>query len=163
MISFRFEYFENVISKHNLKKVNWTQAAQWAWAQHLDHNDWTVARVQQLDADTVEIIKRKDVNKSICYKFGWEQMGVYQRVIINRKEQSVSVDRFDMHWLEDAPYLGKRDQFRTNTHKENTLDFYRHEFWLPIVFKFPSQALSNYSAWQYKKAFARIPEISKNK
>jgi hypothetical protein len=75
----------------------------------LDHNDWTVARVQQLDADTVEIIKRKDVNKSICYKFGWEQMGVYQRVIINRKEQSVSVDRFDMHWLEDAPYLGKRD------------------------------------------------------
>lgn len=106
MISFRFEYFENVTTKHALKNVDWTQAAQWAWADHLNHKDWTVARVRMLDADTLEVIKRRDANKSLLYKLGWEQTGLYQRVIINRKEQSVAVDRLDIHWLEDEPYMG---------------------------------------------------------
>jgi hypothetical protein len=71
-ISFRFEYFENVTTKHALSKVNWTQAAQWAWNDHLNHKDWSVARVRQLDNDTIEVIKRRDVNKNLLYKLGLE-------------------------------------------------------------------------------------------
>ena len=31
MTSFRFEYYENVITKHHLKNVQWAQAAQWSF------------------------------------------------------------------------------------------------------------------------------------
>ena len=57
---FRFEYFENVISKHHLNKIDWTQSANWAFLTNTSGNDWTIARVRQIDEDQVEIIKRKD-------------------------------------------------------------------------------------------------------
>ena len=60
MASFRFETYENVIAKHTLSKTTWSQAAQFAFAQNLNKRDYTIARVRQIDADTVEIIKRRD-------------------------------------------------------------------------------------------------------
>ena len=57
---FRFEYFENVISKHHLNKIDWKQSANWAFLSKLSGSDWTIARIKQLDDDSIEIIKRKD-------------------------------------------------------------------------------------------------------
>ena len=60
MASFRFETYENVMAKHTLKKVHWTQVAQYAFGQNLDKRDWTIASVKQIGDDKLEIIKRKD-------------------------------------------------------------------------------------------------------
>ena len=50
-----------MITKHHLgKKVNWTQAARWAFDNDLTKKNVTICRVRQLDADTVEIVKRRD-------------------------------------------------------------------------------------------------------
>ena len=69
-MSFRFETYENVVTKHHLgKSVNWTQAARWAFMNNVDHKDVYVKRVRMVGPDTVEIIKRRDMNKSICFKY----------------------------------------------------------------------------------------------
>ena len=46
---FRFEYYENVLSKHHLKGVDWRQAAHWAFANHAGKAQWTVASVKMLN------------------------------------------------------------------------------------------------------------------
>ena len=66
---FRFEYYENVISKHHLKGVDWRQAARKSFTDKLD-NKLTICSVKQLDENTVEIIKRKDCKESFFYKYG---------------------------------------------------------------------------------------------
>ena len=154
MASFRFETYENVLSKHTISKANWTQAAQWAFFNHTDKKDWTVASIRMIDADTVEIVKRRDVNKSICYKFGFDQQGVYERVIVNRADQTVAVDRMDINWLDDAPFLGTRDLFMPSKRgAEGSLDFIRHNFWLHKLCKIQAVMVSNFSAWSYGRAF----------
>ena len=69
----------------------------------------TVASIRQIDADTIEIIKRKDQNKTLLFKMGFDQRGLYERVIINRKEKSTAVDRMDANWWFKEPFLGRRD------------------------------------------------------
>ena len=71
-MTFRFEYYENVINKHHLKWIDWRQCATWAWYNNLSNNDVTVASVRMIDSDTVEIIKRRDQNKSLKYKLGFD-------------------------------------------------------------------------------------------
>ena len=71
----------------------------------------TVASTRMVDNDTVEIIKRVDQNKSLMFKWGFDQLGLYERVIINRKENTVSVDRLDANWWIPQPFLGQRDHF----------------------------------------------------
>ena len=59
----------------------------------------TICSVKQLDADTVEIVKRRDQNLGFRYKyFGIDQKGLFERVTINRKEQTTAVDRMDANW-----------------------------------------------------------------
>ena len=94
-MTFRFEYYENVISKHHLSKVDWRQAAHWAFANNLAKPDTSIASVKMIDEDTVEIVKRKSQNKSMLFKMGFDQLGLYERVIINRKDASVAVDCMD--------------------------------------------------------------------
>ena len=86
MSSFRFEYYENVITKHNIKNAHWTQAAKFAVLNQLNNKDVTIASIRQIDEDTIEIIKRRDFNKSMLFKWGFDQRGVFERVIINRKD-----------------------------------------------------------------------------
>ena len=116
MASFRFETYENAIIKHTLSRVHWTQAAQWAFHRNVDKKDWTIASVRQLDENRIEIVKRRDFNKSICYKMGWDQQNVFERVIIDRSDKSVAVDRLDINWLRDEPFLAKRDLFFPSKH-----------------------------------------------
>lgn len=71
MTSFRFETYENIITKHHLKRVEWSTAAKWAFCNELGKDDVTVASVRMLDEDTVEIIKRRDQNKGLFYRIGW--------------------------------------------------------------------------------------------
>ena len=60
MTSFRFEYYENVLIKHHMKNIDWTQAARSSFTDKLGKKDMSIARIRMLDDDTVEIIKRKD-------------------------------------------------------------------------------------------------------
>lgn len=70
MNSFRFETYENVITKHTINKTEWTQPALWAFYDKLNNSDVTIASARMIDADTVEIVKRIDQNKSLLYKLG---------------------------------------------------------------------------------------------
>ena len=103
----------------------------------MNKNDWTFVSVKSLnDGNTVEIIKRRDVNKSIFYKLGMDQKGVYERVVINRGDKTVAIDRMDMNWKDDAPFMGQRDHFMPSRKQEGGLDFIRHHFWLHKLLKF---------------------------
>tara|TARA_B110001450_G_C17268282_1_gene338414 strand:- start:163 stop:519 length:357 start_codon:yes stop_codon:yes gene_type:complete len=110
-ISYRFEYFENVISKHHLNKIDWRQSAKWAFNNKLGQQNVSIASIKQLDNDNVEIIKRFDQNRGYLYNMGFDQYGLYERVIINRKDFSVAVDRMDANWWIAEPFLGQRDLF----------------------------------------------------
>ena len=50
-IAYRFEYFENVISKHHLNKIDWRQSAKWAFNNRLGKSETTIASIKQLDND----------------------------------------------------------------------------------------------------------------
>ena len=70
MSSFRFEYHENVITKHHLgKKLDWSQAARWAFTNSLGRKDTAICHVRQIDANTVEIVKRKDQNLGFAFRY----------------------------------------------------------------------------------------------
>ena len=166
VLTFRFEYYENVVTKHHLKKIDWRQAAQWAFYNKLNSADTTIASVKQIDEDTVEIVKRVDQNKNMFFNLGFDQRGLYERVIINRKDNSVAVDRLDANWWQPKPFLGQRDLFYVETKDKeailndsatssnNRLAFVRHNYWVPKLMKFDLQLWSNFSASSYKRAFA---------
>ena len=99
---FRFEYYENVISKHHLNNISWKQAAEYSFLTDQYKNgmifgkgEQTICNVRMVDDDTVEVIKRRNPGKPWFYKWGVDQLGVFERVTINRKECTVSVDRID--------------------------------------------------------------------
>ena len=71
-IAYRFEYFENVISKHHLNKIDWRQSALWAFSNRLGKADVTIASIKQLDNNQVEIIKRIDQNRGFLYNMGFD-------------------------------------------------------------------------------------------
>ena len=61
MNSFRFETYENVVTKHHLGiGLNWAAGARYAFLNKLNDANTTVVSVKQIDADTVEIVKRHD-------------------------------------------------------------------------------------------------------
>ena len=132
---FRFEYYENVVSKHHLKKIDWRQSAMWAMFNGLGTANTTIASIKMVDADTIEIVKRHDQNKGFFYKFGHDQQGVYERVIINRNDKSVAVDRMDINWWIAEPFLAQRDLFyidkKDAAEDKNRISFVRHNYWLP--------------------------------
>ena len=69
MVSFRFEYFENLVTKHHLgSALSWEQAARWAVNNKANDSNTTICSVKQVDADTVEIVKRTDQNLGFFYK-----------------------------------------------------------------------------------------------
>ena len=59
-MAFRFEYYENMVAKHHMNKVDWRQSAIWAFGNNLNNDAYTIASIKMIDSDTVEIIKRKD-------------------------------------------------------------------------------------------------------
>ena len=111
VFTFRFEYYENVPSKHHLNKVDWKQSAVWAFNNGLGSANTTIASIKMIDADTIEVVKRNDQNKGFFYNMGADQQGVYERVIINRNDKSVAVDRMDINWWIPEPFLAQRDLF----------------------------------------------------
>ena len=63
---FRFEFFENVVTKHHLNNCNFNKAAHQAAVKMYHKNGWfsgsdmTVCHTRMVDEDTVEIIKRRN-------------------------------------------------------------------------------------------------------
>ena len=163
VLTMRFEYYENVVNKHHLNKVDWRQAAQWAFMNNLNKSGWTVADVQQVDDNTVQIIKRRDQKRSFFYNLGFDQRGLYERVTINRADNSVAVDRIDGNWWHEQPFLGQRDLFyltnsdreaiMNGTAKNPRLTFVQHNFWQHKIHKLETNLWSNWNAWSYRRAF----------
>ena len=100
MNSFRFETYENVVTKHHLGSgLNWASGARWAFLNKLTDANTTVCSVRQIDADTVEIIKRHDQNMGLAFNYlGSDQKGIYERVTVNRKDRTTTIDRMDCNW-----------------------------------------------------------------
>ena len=93
---------------------------------------------------------------SFSFKYlGSDQRGLYERVIINRKEQTTAVDRIDANFWFDDPFLGRRDLFYNEQRegKDECVAFVRHDFWLfkPMVLYAFLQ--SNFASLSYKWAF----------
>ncbi len=59
---------------------------------------------------------------------------------INKKDQTVAIDRLDGNWWHEKPFIGSRDYFYvenrggSNSHN-GSLTFVRHEFWLHAFLK----------------------------
>lgn len=70
MASFRFEYYENMVTKYHLRNLNWTQIARYAFTHDLNKSNVTVQSIRMIDEDTIEIVKRKDKRQSLLYKLG---------------------------------------------------------------------------------------------
>ena len=95
---------------------------------------------------------------------GFDQKGLYERVIVNRQDASIAVDRMDANWWIAEPFLAQRDLFyvdpkemaemKAGTAKNIRLNFVRHNFWLHKVYKFNTVFWSNFSAMSYKKAIS---------
>ena len=153
---FRFETYENAIYKHHLGSgMQWTQAAKWAFMSNLGQSDRTVICVKQTNRDTVEIITRKDQNLGIGYRwFGTTQQGLYERITINRAEQTTAIDRMDGNWWEEDAFIGRRDMFYPETREGSAeqMAFVRHDFWLWKPQVFLTRAWSNLSAFSYGRA-----------
>ena len=86
-MSFRVQTHENCVVKHHLaQNIHWSQPAAWAFKHHMGESKWTVHSVKQLNADTLQIVKRRDQNFGIFYRlFGSDQQEFYERVTIDRK------------------------------------------------------------------------------
>ena len=70
MNSFRFETYENVVTKHHLGSgLNWAAGARWALLNKLDNANTTNCSVPQIDEDTMEIVKRRDQNMGYAFKY----------------------------------------------------------------------------------------------
>lgn len=163
-MSFRFETHSNVVTKHHLgSKLHWSQAARWAFLNHNEHKDWTVVHVKQIDADTVELVRRRDQNLGLFFRyFGTTQKGFYERVTVNRKTQQTAIDRIDGNWNNDEPFLGRRDLFyvedrENHSNANGQLTFVRHDFWLPSANKFGEMMKSHFAAWSFKRSFGSTP------
>jgi hypothetical protein len=85
-----------------------------------------------------------------------EQKGLYERVVIDRKNETVYVDRMDINWKSDGPFMGRRDSFAPSIKEEGALDFIRYDYWLSKFLKFDYQVISHYSAWSYRRAFRNL-------
>jgi hypothetical protein len=157
MNSFRFETYENVVTKHHLGgSLNWVSGAQWAFLKNLNDSKTTIHSTRMIDADTVEIIKRRDQNLGLAYRYlGMDQQGLYERVTINRKERTTAIDRMDANWWQSEAFIGRRDLFYPETRGTGAekIAFVRHDFWLFKLKKFGVQLYSNWDAWSYKRAF----------
>ena len=157
MVSFRFEYFENLVTKHHLGgSMQWEQAAKWAVANGNKDSNTVVCSVKQLDADTVEIVKRKDQNFGLLYRYlGCTQKGLYERVTINRKERTTAVDRIDGNFWAETPFMGRRDLFYMESRNGGAekLTFVRHDFWLNKLITGPARLWTSVDSMLYKRAF----------
>ena len=67
---------------------------------------------------------------------GADQHGQYERVIINRKDHSTAIDRMDVSWWHEAPFLARRDLFYPDPKDEKKLALVRHNFWVFKGLKF---------------------------
>ena len=161
MNSFRFETYENVVTKHHLgSQLDWKAGARWAFNDKLSDANTTVQSVRQIDADTVEIVKRRDQNLGMGFRWlGLDQKGVFERVTINRKERTTAIDRMDANWWESTAFIGRRDLFYPETRGEagpEQIAYVQHDFWLAKGKKFGVQLYSNFDAMGYKRCFKSV-------
>ena len=81
---------------------------------------------------------------------------MYERVTINRADQSTAIDRMDGNWWEKDAFIGRRDLFYPETREGSSekIAFVRHDFWIFKPTVFPTRLWSNFSAFSYGRSFA---------
>ena len=161
MLAFRFEYHENLITKHHLgKNLDWTQAARYAFDSQMKNQTAAIVSVRQVDADTIQIVKRIDQNLGMAYRYlGVTQKGLYERTTINRKDNTVAIDRMDGNWWHSEAFIGRRDLFYVEEREDRVsnngkLTFVRHDFWVPFYSKFLHRQFTFPAAYCYRKGIS---------
>ena len=162
-MTFRFEYFQNIVTKHHMgpsEKIPWEQAATWAWKNDLKKA--TICKVEQISPDEVMVLKRYDRKLGKAYWwFNQDSTKQYERIIINRADKTVAIDRIDTQFWRPKPFLGRRDFFylEKRENKPEQMTFVRHDFWRNSLEKFPIQLYSHLSAWSYRSAFKNAQRV----
>ena len=160
-MTFRFEVSQNIVTKHHLGNsgiISWEQVSNWAVMN--DAGKTTICSVNQIDDDTIEIVKRHDVKFGFCYNvLGWDAYRLYERVTVNRAAKSVAIDRIDANWWINEPFMGRRDLFylEKRENKPEMMTFVRHDFWRNTLARFQAKTGSQFSAWSYARAFKNAP------
>ena len=90
---------------------------------------------------------------------GIDQRGWFERVTINRKDNTVAVDRLDIIWLEDKPFVARRELFMPSKRANGSLDFIRHSFWIHKACKFGVIVGSHWSAFMYRRSIRNQEDI----
>jgi len=90
---------------------------------------------------------------------GITQKGLYERTTINRKANTVAIDRLDGNWWHQEAFVGRRDTFYVENREQRTsnngnLTFVRHDYWVPFYTKFMHQQLAVFSAMSYKRGIS---------
>ena len=107
-------------------------------------------------------MKRREAKHNWLCNYGVDDLGVYERVIIDRSALSVAVDRLDANYWHAEPFLGQRDLFYVEKKDIAALEdgkakfrtaFVRHNFWMSKMWAPWTRFSSNFYAWSYKSAF----------
>ena len=155
-MSFRFETHLNVPLKSRMKKLSLEQAAKYGILHDLADSKRHIKSVTQ-DGDEVVILKQIDTERGWCYDtFGSSKKGWYERVTINRKEQTVAIDEYERHWTaKDGPYVWKRDLFMQRSDDSDRLTFVRHYYWINQLARFYHQSLFALTSMRLKSRVSK--------
>ena len=149
-MAFRFETHLNVPLKSKMKNVTLEQAAKYSVLHDLNDPKVNIASVTQ-DQDKVVIIKRMNTTRSYLYNNGLAQKGWYERVTIDRKDNSVQIDSFEDHWtVKTGPYVWKSDKWFSRADEKNKITFIRHLHWVNQLTRMQEMFWLPYNSYRLK-------------
>ena len=149
----RTETHLNVPLKTKMKGLTWEQAVKYAMLHDLNYKGTHIVKAKQ-DGDRLILIKRIPTEKNWYYKLGFRQRGWYERVIIDRKDQSVAIDSFDNHHISGINSY-KRDLFFPREDEPGKLIFVRHHHWINQIARFYHQFMFGYTSWRMKSKVSK--------
>ena len=150
-MALRVESNQHTPLKSTMRKLSWTQAAKYGVLHDQKNKKVHMADVKQ-DGDTLTIIKRIDTTKNWLYMMGWPKKGFYERVIVNRKDQTVAIDSFEAYYfIESGPYMCTRDLFFHREDSPNKLFLVRHMYWINQFKRYYHMFWFGAKSWNLKR------------
>ncbi len=126
--------------------------------------DQDVVWVSNLNPDELVLVRRvKDpfVKPRFYYRLGRAHKGVYERVIVNRRNKSVAIDYMDTSFYFPQPYVAKRDlfyegesPFSAPAAPTSGLNFVRHLFWVNKLRAYLAEGHLSLAKMKYNSLFA---------
>ncbi len=129
-MSFRFETHLNVPLKGKMKGIDYEQVARYAVSKDLSSSKHNITHVKQ-DGDKLIIVKRIATKPNLFFKLGLAQKGFYERITIDRSDNSVSIDSFEHKYnVKTGPYVWRRELFKNRDDEPHKLMYVSHLLWV---------------------------------